>query len=97
MFRSRRALPFLAFAVIATLAAACDGDSPTEPSGTLVGPAGGSFLFADGNVALFFPQGALSQDVYISVETAGRYPDSARVVDGTVYEFRPSIPTFLAA
>ncbi len=69
---------------------ACGGDdSPTEPPGNSVGPAGGTFSFADGKVTLVFPSGALTEEIAVSVEPTASFPNNARVVNGTVYSFGP--------
>jgi outer membrane protein assembly factor BamB len=83
------------FLSLLTAFAACDDDAPTEPTGKLVGPEGGTFAFADSNVVLIIPPGALSDDVHISVEPALRYPESARVVAGTMYKLGPTGLSFL--
>ena len=84
---------FLAtIAFLGLLFAACGGDSPTGVSGTgqVVGPAGGTLVFANNSVALVFPAGAVTQTVTITVRPAVQFPSNSGVIPGTVYELGPA-------
>ena len=88
---SRGALLLLGLA-----ASACGKDSPTGPSGTTVGPTGGTLTFAGGSVVLVFPEGAVSQRVTVSVQATTQYPANPGLVPGAVYEFQPAGLRFAA-
>src|SRR5437879_13792486 len=72
---SRGALLLLGLA-----ASACGKDSPTGPSGTTVGPTGGTLTFAGGSVVLVFPAGAVSQRVNVSVLATTHYHVHSRTI-----------------
>ncbi len=73
---------------------ACGDESLTggEEAGTglppnTIGPNGGTLSFANGDVTLVFPAGAVSQSLTVTVEATTAFPDDPRVVGGwkTVY------------
>jgi hypothetical protein len=60
--------------------------------GSAVGPAGGTVTALDGNVALDFPAGALSDEIDISVESVddlSALPAPDSLLPGSVYNFGP--------
>ncbi len=68
---------------------ACGDDSPTGPTSNTVGPQGGTFTFAGGNVTLVVPPGVVAQEITVTVQAATSFPASPRLVEGTAYDFQP--------
>lgn len=66
------------------------GNSPSEPTSGSIGPEGGTLAFANGEVTLEFPPGAVTNEVTLTVEPAMGFPVSPRVVDETVFRFAPA-------
>jgi hypothetical protein len=82
-------------ACLVLLACGCDGSDPAPAQGVAadsftVGPAGGAFTAADGRVVLFFPAGAVTGDVLITV-TPTDPPASTGFLAGACYEFEPGM------
>jgi hypothetical protein len=72
--------------------AGCGGDSPTDP--IFVGPEGGQLVFEGGRVRLAFPQGAVGDELAISVQATGNFPNVPTIVTGTTYRFLPEEAAF---
>ena len=78
--------------------AACGGGSPaappspSPPSGTSVGPAGGTVSAGDGAVRLVIPAGALTAPVSFTIRVAGSVPADPLAVAGSAWDLLPSVP-----
>ena len=70
------------------------GTEDVGSASTLVGPAGGTFLFHGGKVKLEVPPGALAKDTSIKALIPKSYPLASRLVSGTVYDLLPDGTTF---
>ena len=94
-FNWNRAVFVLAVAALA----ACGEDSSTGPGagngddeGTVVGTVtdeGGTITAAEGGVILDVPAGAVDGSTEITVDPATDIPGSARLIEGTAFEFGP--------
>lgn len=60
----------------------------------VIGPAGGSFSFMDGDLSLEVPRGAVIGDIEITIRAGDEGPASHRLVPGTLYDFEPDGLTF---
>jgi murein DD-endopeptidase MepM/ murein hydrolase activator NlpD len=91
------AILLFAIVLLSAFLVSCEGD-PTAPSAgpdNTVGPGGGRLSFEAGTVTLRFPAGAVDEPITVSVQRTSHYPDDPRILESTVYRFRPEGTEFL--
>ncbi len=74
---------------------ACNGDG-TGPLPITIGPDGGVLTFANGNVTLVFPSGAVAEETVVDVVPTTSFPNNPTLVTGTAFDFRPDGLQFLS-
>src|SRR5437667_11614484 len=62
----------------------CGKESATVPTGTTVGPTGGTLTFAGGSVVLVFPAGAASQRATVAMQATTPNPRNPETVPGAL-------------
>lgn len=89
-------------ALVAAVLAGCGGggsdppavvNPPTVDTGSAaIGAAGGTVATQSGAAKAVFPANAVNTSTTVTITAASQAPASARLIDGTTYEFSPSGP-----